>query len=135
MMKLLPCLLILVTLLSPSCGSTGTIKQDSANWDSGSTDLSHQRLINILADKHDEYVNADPVLSPEEKSSELAESMVCRMAFAVHDVTVATVRDPLNHMVTRLDAYVKGDPNLSPADASAFSLNIAIVKRTILESH
>lgn len=127
-------LLISLVLFLPCCGNSGTIKQDTAHWDSGSTDLSHQRLINLLADKHDEYVNNDPVLQPEEKSAQLAESMVCRMAFAVADVKIAPIRTPLNNMLNRLELYVKGDPNLTPADAGAYILNIGIVRRTIAES-
>lgn len=134
MKKVLSALLVLCVLFGGACSGTGTIKQDPAHWDSGSTDLSHQRLINILADKHDEYVNNDPTLDPDVKSAQLAEAMVVRMAFAMGDVKVAPIRTPANNFLTRLDTYVKSDPNLSPADAEAFKLNIAIVKRTIAES-
>lgn len=131
MKAFLACLVLLLPLIG--CGSTDSFHQTTATWESGSTDLSLQRGINILADKHDEYVTADPSLTSE-RATYLAESTAVRTAFMLADVKTAAVRAPLNSMLARLEAYVKGDTLLSPADADEWVLDIKIVRRTVAES-
>jgi len=136
MKVILSLLLVLLLVLSPvtACRGSGTLTQTTATWDSGSTDLSLQRLINIVADRHDEYVNNDPVLAPEEKSSQLAESMVVRMAFTVRTVETNTIRAQLNAVLDRHDLYVNADPDIGPAQKKLALFSSANIRRTIAES-
>lgn len=117
-----------------SCGSSGTLEQTTVTWDDGTTTGSLQGAINVECDKHDEYINGDPVLSIDEKSAQLAESMVVRVAFSSTSVKTATVRAQLTAVVNRTDAYVNADPDIRPALKKAMLMNSTLIRRMLAES-
>lgn len=90
--------------------------------------------VEIVCDRHDAYVQADPQLAPAVLQAAMGESVRCRTLLELNPVPAAALRVSLSPVLVRYRMYVMLDMTLTPPQMT-MQLRTADLLQRLLDSN